>query len=163
VTDGLPGIALTSERENPNTLKQPPRDPTEGLFARGLGKHIAWAGSLIALLTLATSTWAYHSGSPAWQSMAFVTLTFTQLAHVLAVRSETRSLRSLGLFSNIPLLFTVIGTLGLQLLTLYWAPLSRMLKTQPLSALELAAACGASAVVLVAVELEKSFFPPTSK
>jgi len=155
VTDGLPGIALTSERENPNTLKQPPRDPGEGLFARGLGKHIVWAGSLIALLTLTTGGWAYHSGSPAWQSMAFATLTFTQLAHVLAVRSETRSLRALGLFSNVPLLLTVVGTLGLQLLTLYWAPLSRVLKTQPLSALELAVACGASIAVFIAVEIEK--------
>jgi Ca2+-transporting ATPase len=44
------------------------------------------------------------------------------MANVMAVRSETESLWSLGLFSNLPLLGAVTLTICLQMAVIYWAP-----------------------------------------
>ena len=40
VTDGLPGLALTQEPSEPDTMKRPPRDPKENMFSRGLGMDV---------------------------------------------------------------------------------------------------------------------------
>jgi Ca2+-transporting ATPase len=155
VTDGLPGIALASEPEEPQVMQQPPRNPNESLFARGQGRHILWAGSLMALLTLMVTAWAYQSGSPSWRSVGFTTLTFTQLAHVLAVRSESRLVTQVGVQTNRALLLTVMGTAVIQGLALEWKPLSHLLKLSPISTLEMAAIAGAVLLVFLAVEGEK--------
>jgi Ca2+-transporting ATPase len=74
------------------------------------------------------------------------------MGHVLAVRSETRTLWSIGLFSNVPMLLSVLLTVALQLLILYVPWLNGVFKTQPLSAFEMAICIGLSAVVFFAVE-----------
>jgi Ca2+-transporting ATPase len=54
ITDGLPGLALTAEPEEPDIMRRPPRPPQEGVFAHGLGLHVLWVGPLMAGLTLGT-------------------------------------------------------------------------------------------------------------
>jgi len=39
VTDGLPGLALSVEPAEGNTMRRPPHPPTAHIFARGLGRH----------------------------------------------------------------------------------------------------------------------------
>jgi Ca2+-transporting ATPase len=85
----------------------------------------------------------------------FTVLTLSQMAHVLAIRSETVSLFRLGLASNRPLLGAVLLTFVLQLATIYVPLLNPIFKTEPLSLVELLICLGASAVVFIAVELEK--------
>ena len=155
VTDGLPGLALSVEPEEPDVMRRPPRPPAEGVFARGLGLHAAWVGLLMAGLTLGTQAWFFHAGSPHWQTMAFTVLCLAQLAHVLAIRSERRSLFTQGLLSNKFLLGAVALTLGLQLATIYVPAVAAVFKTTPLGAAELALAGGVAGVVFVAVEIEK--------
>jgi Ca2+-transporting ATPase len=87
--------------------------------------------------------------------MVFTVVCFSQLAHVLAIRSERQSLFSQGLFSNKPLLATVLLTSGLQLATIYLGPLNRILETEPLGLAELALCIGTASVVFFAVEAEK--------
>jgi Ca2+-transporting ATPase len=87
--------------------------------------------------------------------MTFTVLTLSQLAHILAIRSERRSLFALGVTSNPWLLVAVAVTLGLQLMTIYVPAMARLFRTAPLTAGELAACLGISSVVFVAVELEK--------
>jgi P-type Ca2+ transporter type 2C len=87
--------------------------------------------------------------------MVFTVLCLSQLAHVLAIRSERESLFSQGLFSNLPLLGAVALTFVLQMATIYTPALNSIFKTAPLSAAELAATVAIAAVVFVAVEVEK--------
>ena len=94
-------------------------------------------------------------GDSHWQTMVFTALTFTQMAHILAIRSETESLWRLGLRSNTPLLAAVLLTLLLQLATIYWTPLQAIFHTQALSILELVVCLGCAVVVYLAVECEK--------
>ena len=155
VTDGLPGLALANEPEEKNLMRRPPRPPAESIFAHGLWQHILWVGLLIGGVTLLTQAWAYHAGSAHWQSMVFTVLCLSQLGHVLAIRSETESLFSIGPMSNRLLLISVLGTVGLQLATLYVPALNPIFKTEPLDGKELALCLALSTVVFFGVELEK--------
>ena len=138
VTDGLPGLALAAEPEEGNIMDRPPRPPSESIFARGLGIHVVWVGILMAALAVATQFVALKFGFAAWQTMVLSVVTFSQLAHVMAIRSERESLFKQGLLSNKPLLGAVVLMVTLQLAVIYAPILNRLFNTQPLRAGELA-------------------------
>ena len=155
VTDGLPALALSVEPEEGDVMKRPPRKPQESLFAHGLGIHAIWVGLLMGGVTLSLQAWAIHTGDAHWQTMVFTVLCLTQMGHVMAIRSEQESLFHQGLFTNKPLLLSVVATLALQLATIYVPFLNPIFKTQPLSPVELMFVLLLSSVVFVAVEIEK--------
>lgn len=155
VTDGLPGLALAAEPAERGIMQRPPRAPQESLFAHGMWQHILWVGLLLGGLCLLVQAWALASGHAHWQTMVFTVLTLGQMAHVLAIRSETASLFRLGLLSNRPLLGAVLLTFFLQMACVYVPFLNPIFKTQPLSFGELAICLAAAAVVFFAVEIEK--------
>lgn len=157
VTDGLPALALATEAEEKDLMQRPPRKPRESIFAHGLGTHILWAGLFIGLLTLGTQWYSINHTGTHWQTIVFTVLCLSQLWHVMAIRSETRSLFSIGLFSNKPLLLAVTGTVLLQLAVIYLPFLNSFFHTQPLSLPELLLAFAVSGIIFVAVEVEKIF------
>jgi len=155
MTDALPALALSVEPAEGDVMARPPRPPGEGVFAHGLGTHVVLVGILIGALVLGTEGVSLRGGNRHWQTMAFTVLCFTQLFHVLAIRSERESLFTIGLFSNPAVLGAVLLSVALQLLVVYLPPLNPLFATAPLSAVELCACIGVSAVVFVAVEAEK--------
>ncbi len=157
VTDGLPGLALAAEPAERGVMNRPPRPPQESLFADGLWQHVLFIGLLIGGLCLAVQAWALATGHAHWQTMVFTVLTFTQMAHVLAIRSEREPLWRQGLGSNAPLLGAVLLTLALQLATIYVAWLQPVFKTEALAAGELAICAAAAVVVYLAAEAEKAW------
>ena len=157
VTDGLPGLALAAEPAERGVMQRPPRPPAESLFAGGMWQHILAIGLLIAALCLGVQAWALTTGHAHWQTMVFTVLTFSQMAHVMAIRSERDPLWRLGLLSNTPLLGAVLLTFALQLATIYVPALNPIFKTQPLTAAELALCLAAAATVWAAVEAEKAW------
>jgi Ca2+-transporting ATPase len=157
VTDGLPGLALAAEPAERGVMRRPPRPPGESLFADGLWQHVLFIGLLIGGLCLAVQAWALATGHAHWQTMVFTVLTFAQMAHVMAIRSEREPLWRQGLASNAPLLGAVLLTLVLQLATIYVPWLQPIFKTEALDAAELAICFGAAAVVYLAAEAEKAW------
>ena len=157
VTDGLPGLALAAEPAERGIMQRPPRAPDESLFAHGMWQHILGVGLLIGGLCLAVQAWALFHSVGHGQTMVFTVLTLSQMAHVLAIRSERDPLWRIGLGSNRPLLLAVLLTFGLQMATIYVPALNPIFKTEPLGLLELAICLGASALVAVVVELEKAW------
>jgi Ca2+-transporting ATPase len=155
VTDGLPGLTLAMEPEEKGLMQRPPRPPHENIFAHGMWQHIIWVGLLIGGLSLLAQAWAFYGGSAHWQTMVFTTLTLAQLVHVLAIRSEQESLFTIGLFSNLPLLGAVLGTVLLQLAVVYVPWFNAVFKTEPLGAVELGLCFLLAAAVFIAVEMEK--------
>jgi Ca2+-transporting ATPase len=155
VTDGLPGVALAAEPAEKGIMQRPPRPPAESLFAHGMWQHVLWVGLLMGGTSLLTQAWAYYTGMAHWQTMVFTVLSLSQMGHVLAIRSETQSLLRYGLWSNPPLIGAVLLTVILQLLTIYLPPARVIFKTEALSAGEVVLCLALSAVVFVAVEIEK--------
>lgn len=154
VTDGLPALALAGEKPEKDLMNRPPRPPKQSLFAGGVGYHIIWVGMLMAGVTLFTQYWAIQHGWH-WQTMVFSVLSFSQLAHVMAVRSDRTFLFRQGLLSNKPLLISVGLTMGLQLGVVYLPFLNEIFRTQPLDLMELLFCGGMALVVFHAVEMEK--------
>jgi Ca2+-transporting ATPase len=154
VTDGLPALALAGEKPEKDLMKRPPRLPKQSLFAEGVGYHIVWVGMLMAGVTLFTQYWAIRQGWH-WQTMVFTVLAFSQLGHVMAVRSDRTFLFKQGLLSNKPLLIAVVGTMILQLGVIYLPFMNEIFRTVPLNLKEFAFAGGMALIVFHAVELEK--------
>jgi P-type Ca2+ transporter type 2C len=155
VTDGLPALALGVEPAEPDVMSRAPHGTRESIFSRGLGRHVVWAGLLMCLLSLGVGWLYYRIGRAEWQTMLFTTLTICQMAHILAIRSETRSLLKIGPFSNKPLLGAVVLTVVLQLALIYAPVMQRLFRTTSLSATDLLLSFSLSAVVFFCVELEK--------
>ncbi len=155
VTDGLPALALGVEPPEADAMRRPPRPPKESMFAQGMGRQIIWVGFLMGLLSLAIGYGFWRAGDPTWQTMAFTTLTLSQMANVLAIRSERRSLFQIGLFSNKALLGAVSLTVVLQLGLIYVPFLQSIFKTVALPLPDLVLTLLASSIIFWAVEAEK--------
>ena len=155
VTDGLPGLALAGEPAEKNLMKLPPRQPSESIFSHGLGIHILWVGLLMGAICLASQAWAIVNGDEKWQTYVFTILCFSQMRHVLAIRSEYYFLFRQGIFSNLPLVGAVMLTFLLQMAILYIPALQDIFSVKPLTLKELAGCLLVSSIVFHAVETEK--------
>lgn len=154
VTDGIPALALAKEKAESNIMKRPPRPPKQSLFADGVGVHILWVGALMAGVTLFTQYWAIRNHWH-WQTMVFSVLAFSQLGHVMAVRSDRDFLFKQGIFSNLPLILAVLGMIALQVLVIYVPLFNQLFHTEALNLPELLFCGGMGLVVFHAVEMEK--------
>ena len=155
VTDGLPALALGVEPAEEDVMKRPPREATETVLGGGVIPFIGGFGATMAALTLAVGVWAFNSGDDAWQTILFTTLIFSQLFVALEVRTERRSLFTVGLLSNKPMLVAVgVGALA-HLALLYVPFLQRIFHTVPLTAGDLLISLVAASAILVVAEVWK--------
>lgn len=157
VTDGLPGLALAAEPSEKNIMQRPPRNPKQNIFAGDMALHILWVGFLMGAVTLAMQAWAIHHQYAHWQTMVFTVLCFSQMGHVMAIRSERNSVFTMGLFSNKPMVGALLLTFLLQMMIIYTPFFNTVFKTQPLTLLELGLTLLVSTIVFWAVESEKWF------
>jgi Ca2+-transporting ATPase len=157
VTDGLPGLALGFEPAERDTMNRRPYRLHESIFSDGMASQIIWMGSLIGLLSLASGYWYWKVGRPEWQTLIFTTLTISQMANALAVRSTKDSLFRIGLLSNRPLVLVVVATLALQTALIYLPVFQKIFSTTSLSAVDLVVSVLLSSLVFWAIELQKHF------
>jgi Ca2+-transporting ATPase len=155
ISDGLPAIALSFEKEEKNIMTRSPRAPNESVFAGGRGFHILWVGLFMAGVVLSVQALAIRKGLH-WQTIVFNLLCISQMAHLMAIRSDHRSLFSIGLFSNRPLILSVFLTLVLQFMVTYTPLLQPVFYTEALTAFEFMIVGAGSCIVFFAVEIEKS-------
>ena len=113
ITDALPAIALGVDTGDKDVMSKKPRDPNESFFAHGAGLRAIVGGTLIGILTLLAfyfgiAEHGYSLGSSNIpenvltyaRTMAFVVLAASQLFYSLTVRNSTKSILSIGIFSN---------------------------------------------------------------
>ena len=133
VTDSLPALALGVENAEEGIMAQPPRDASASLFAGGFAFRLAWQGVMVGALTLAAwfLGWAVlpQGGPGAANTMAFATLTLSQLFHAFDVRSEKASLFHIGLWSNPSMNKAFLIGLAMQLAVLCLPPLQLVFGT----------------------------------
>ncbi len=152
VTDGLPALALGVEPAEENIMKRPPYSSEESIFGRGLVGFVVVMGIVMSLISLGIGAWAFRSGDPAWQTLLFTTLIFSQVILALEVRSERRSIFRIGLFTNPLMVVAFLSTVGLQVAVVYLPFLQKVFSTSPLGARDLLIAFGSGLAVLAAVE-----------
>jgi Ca2+-transporting ATPase len=103
ITDSLPALALGVDPDDPDIMKEKPRDPRKGLFSGKSGVFLVVNGVLIGALTLAAfyiGTKLYTNSLIHAQTMAFVVLSVSQLFYTLSIRHHEKSMFEVGIFSN---------------------------------------------------------------
>ncbi|MGJ7910035.1 cation-translocating P-type ATPase [Neobacillus sp. LXY-1] len=118
ITDTLPAISLGVDPDDPDILKEQPRSIKESIFAHGGAAFTIMNGILIGVITLFAFTAGLtiytraesifsidfaHVSKDALthaQTMAFITLSVSQLFHSFNVRNQHKSLIEIGLLTN---------------------------------------------------------------
>ena len=106
VTDSFPALALGMEPAEPGTMQQKPRDPDEGIFSKGFGTKILLQGIFIGAVTIAAFLYGRSINASeeikelTARSMAFFTLSLSQLVHAYNMRHENKSVLFNKMFEN---------------------------------------------------------------
>ena len=133
VTDGAPALALGVEKGDPDLMRRPPRDPEEPILNQYMRRGIAIQTLAITAVTLG----AYWIGLQNYPSMAatmaFVTLSFSELLRAFTARSERYPILSLGLFNNRTMNWAILSSLFLLLVVIYVPFLQNVFDTVPLT------------------------------
>ena len=97
-------------------------------FSKSFSFRLAWQGAMVGGLTLAAyGLGVYFTGDYAVaNTMAFATLTLSQLFHAFDVRSEDRSLFQIGVFSNKAMNEAFLIGLAMQMSVLCLPPLQKI-------------------------------------
>ncbi|HDX9580658.1 TPA: cation-translocating P-type ATPase [Bacillus pseudomycoides] len=141
ITDTLPALSLGVDPEDPDIMKEQPRRVKESLFS-GSVPFLILNGIVIGLITLI----AFIVGAKLYtgdtnlfplfpsqieadallhaQTMAFVTLSFSQLVHSFNLRSRTKSIFSIGIFTNKYLVFSLLIGVCIQVSIISLPPLA---------------------------------------
>ncbi len=150
-TETLPALALGREPAEPGVMMRPPRPRGRGVINRGmlvrawgvLGMTSAVLVTAAFLLVLVLNGWApgdpVGGGTPLHHAyltattVTFAGIVFCQLGTALAARTETASLRSIGVFSNPLLLWGMAFEMAFLALLLYVPPVAHAFGTTPLT------------------------------
>ena len=131
VTDSLPALALAFDPANKDIMNRKPNKPGKGVFTKGMTWRVIYQGVMIGLLTLAafmiglaTTTTPIdgltldESKIEVGQTMAFVTLAFSELVHVYSIRNNKLSIFKTGIKGNSKLIWATLGSAALMLIIL---------------------------------------------
>ena len=162
ITDSLPALSLAMEENEVDAMKKPPRDSKEGIFSNGIGIDIAYQGVLIGLLTLFAYFLGHYMEYHTWtitdsadgMTMAFLTLSMTEIFHSLNMRSQRGSIFKLKK-QNLFLWGSFAMAFALTTMVIYVPFLARLFGFQTINAAEYFTAMGLSASIIPLVEIVK--------
>jgi Ca2+-transporting ATPase len=158
ITDGAPALALGVERGDPDVMNQPPRPPAEPVIHRPMRLGIIVQTVAIAAVTLLAFGIGLQTrpGDLLYaETMAFVTLSASELLRAFTARSERYSIFRIGLTSNRTMIYAVASSLGLLLAVIYIPLLQPFFGTVPLTATDWAEIIPLLFVPALAAEITK--------
>ena len=155
VTDSAPSLALAADPPSVDMLSQRPRDPRENVINRESVLRLAIVAPAMAAATLTAFFLGLEDGLAKAQTMAFLTLSISQLYNAMNVRSAQKSVFAISLFANKALLWAVGFALALQAMPVYVPAFRAAFDTVPLVASDWAVALGLASVVLWTEEARK--------
>ncbi len=161
ITDSLPAFALGMEEAGNELMNEKPRSKNESFFANKLGLHICIEGLYVGLITIlaffighAFDDKTGASDFITGHTMAFMTLSVTQLFHAFNMKSE-KSVLNKKLFNNKWLIYAFLVGLILQVGVLYIPGLNDVFKVSPLNAKHFLIALGLSISIVPFMEVKK--------
>lgn len=140
ITDGAPALALGTEKGDPDVMDQPPRPPSEPIINRFMQIGIGVQTVAITAVTLTAYLLGLHQfPAPAGEfnyvagTMAFVTLSFSELIRAFTARSERYPILRVGIFGNRNMNLAVIFS-ALMLVAVIYLPFANdIFDTVPLT------------------------------
>lgn len=119
VTDGVSNIALATEQEHGTELKRAPRKRNEGILTKQTVLFVLAMSVVMMVLTFIFYTRYLPQGIEAARTVAFLCMSFTQLFNSFNLRSFSKSVFSLGIFSNKFLLYGFLLSVLLNIIAIY--------------------------------------------
>ncbi len=136
VTDGAPALALGTEKGDPDIMSRPPRPPNEPIINRFmqvgiLTQTIAITSATLGAYFIGLKWYPTHSNLMA-ETMAFVTLSASELFRAYTSRSEHYPLFKIGAFKNRNMNLAFLSSMALLLAVVYIPGLNNVFNTMPL-------------------------------
>ena len=164
ITDCFPALALGIEQGEDNLMKRKPRNPAEGVFARGLGVDVAYQGVLITILTLLAYFIGHYMESGVWEianspdgvTMAFLTMSMAEIFHSFNMRSQRGSIFSMP-HQNKALWLAFGASLLSTAAVIYIPALARAFQFETVSFQEYLVAMLLAVSIIPMVEIVKAF------
>lgn len=123
LTDGAPALALGVEKGDPGIMNQPPRPIREPIINRDMRIGMVVQTIIITAVTLSAFAVGHHlRPNDGWmlaRTMAFVTLSASELVRAYSTRSELYSVFSIGIFSNKFMQYAVLASILLMVMVIY--------------------------------------------
>jgi Ca2+-transporting ATPase len=119
ITDGAPALALGVEKGDPDIMDQKPRPVNEPIINRDMMIGIAVQTVAISLAVLVAFRIGLAQGEAHARTMAFATLSISELLRAYTSRSERYSLWAIGVFTNKWMQWAVLASLTILLAIIY--------------------------------------------
>jgi Ca2+-transporting ATPase len=138
ITDGAPALALGTEKGDPDIMLQAPRPPKEPIINRFMVIGILIQTIAITSVTLIAYNLGFnlHAGQADQlqfaETMAFITLSASELFRAYTARSERYPLLKIGVFSNKNMNYAILVSLVLMMAVVYVPFLNTIFDTVPL-------------------------------
>lgn len=160
VTDSLPALALGMEPAEPGIMKRKPRSKGEGIFTHGMKRTLFFEGLLISILTLVAFNIGYRidHNIDMGRTLAFATLSFSQLFHVFNFRSIKGSIFKKDLKPNRFLIGAAVVSALIQLVVMEIPLLERVFRVEDLDLLHWVYIIVLSGSTIPLVELWKATY-----
>lgn len=132
ITDGAPALALGLEKGDPDIMSRPPRHPDEPVINREMAWRVgiqAVVDTLVVLTVFRIGLSWYPDNVHHAQTMAFATLSISELLRAYTARSERHSVFRIGLWSNRYMQYAVATSLAILLAIIYVPTLDPVFNT----------------------------------
>ena len=118
ITDSLPAISLGFEKPEKNIMTKAPRDPNESILAGGTIQAVLFRGTIIGIVVIIAQFIGRQISPYVGTAMAFSTITLCRILQTLPARSNEYTLKEIGLFSNMYVIYSIIACLLIYGITL---------------------------------------------
>jgi Ca2+-transporting ATPase len=136
ITDGAPALALGTEKGDPDIMDQKPRPAKEPIINKSMLVGVVAQTIAIAGVTLFAFFKGITHNIHYAETMAFATLSLSELLRAFTARSERYPIFKLGLFSNKWMNLAVLSSFVLVMAVIYVPFLNPIFQTEPLSLTE---------------------------
>ena len=162
ITDCFPALALGMEKSESDIMKNPPRDPKEGIFAGGMGFDVFFQGFIVTVLVMISYIVGHYVESGVWEfvdsadgtTMAFLTLSMVEIFHSLNMRSRRGSLFTLKTHNKF-LFAAMIASLILTTAVIEIPALANAFDFTPIDLDEYCIALGLAVLIIPIMEIIK--------
>jgi Ca2+-transporting ATPase len=159
VTDGLPALALAVDPPDRDLMRRSARPPHGRILERDRIYLMFGQGLFMALITILAFLYCLYSMDQDLErarTVTFMVLVGAQLAHAFNCRSDRYSLFTLGLWTNKPLIWAVVGATVLQVGILLTSWTREVFKVAPFEPEHWALVFAVGPLPILAMELWKA-------
>ncbi|XP_077983534.1 calcium-transporting ATPase type 2C member 1-like [Glandiceps talaboti] len=157
IMDGPPAQSLGVEPVDKDVIRKPPRNVKDPMITKPLIINVLMSAIIIVTGTLYVF-WREMSDNiitPRDTTMTFTCFVFFDMFNALGSRSQTKSIFTIGLFTNRMFLYAVGGSILGQMMVIYFPPLQAVFQTEALSGQDIMFLVCLTSSVFIASEVKK--------